>query len=84
MITDRNIKNIQNFDKLKPNHRRVFRYHLRKKCEKIINHLMFVLANHEKLRLQPEDVIKIKELEELVKLFTKIKEKQTYKNLFRN
>jgi len=79
MLTNKQIANIRNFDNLTSNHRRVFRYMLRKKCEKTINHLIFVLANYEKLHLRPEDIVNLQNLEELIKILTKIKEKQHYK-----
>jgi len=81
MLTNRQIENIQNFDKLNSNHRRVFRYQLRKKCEKTIKHLIFVLANHERLHLEPEDVVILEDLAELVKTVEKVNRRQFYNKL---
>ena len=78
MFTDRQIENIKNFDKLKSNHRRVFRYVLRKKCEKVLKHLNFLLLNYHNLLIRPTDIINLQDLNELIKNIKKIEEKEFY------
>lgn len=78
MLTNRQIENIQNFDKLNSNHRRVFRYFLRRKCEKTIKHLTFVLINHQNLNMRPEDIINLKDLTELVRVVERVNKRQLY------
>jgi len=81
MLTNRQIENIQNFDNLNSNHRRVFRYFLRKKCEKTIKHLTFVLLNHQNLNMKPEDIVNLKDLAELVRAVERVNRRQFYDKL---
>ena len=81
MLTDRQIHNIQNFDKLTSNHRRVFRYFLRNKCDKVLKHLKFILLNYERLHMRPDDIVNLKDLKELVRIVSKINEKKFYRSL---
>lgn len=78
MLTKRQIENIQNFDKLNSNHRRVFRYFLKKKCEKTLKHLIFVLSSHQNLNMKPEDIVNLKDLTELVKTAERVNKRKFY------
>jgi len=81
MLTDRQIENIKNFDRLKSNHRRVFRYVLKRKLEKTLSHLNLILLNYQNLHLRPTDIINLEELNELVDNFNKIMKKEYYKKI---
>ena len=78
MLTNRQIENIKNFDRLKSNHRRVLRYFLRKKCEKALKHLNFLLLNYQNLHIRPTDIINLQDLNDLIKNLKKIEEKEFY------
>lgn len=81
MLTNRQIENITNFDMLKSNHKRVLRYILRRKCEKVLKHLNFLLLNYQNLHLRPSDIIILQDLNELIRNIKKIEEKEFYEKI---
>lgn len=72
MLTPTDLKNIKNFEKLNPNHRRVFKHRLIKKCVACQKDLEFVLLNYVGLGLKADKIIDIEQLVNVVKCYEKL------------
>jgi len=73
MLTPTDIKNIENFENLKVNTRRVFKHRLIKKFRNFQEDLEFVLIHYEKLNLKADKIIDIVQLAKLLKLYEDLK-----------
>ena len=71
MLTPSDLKKIENFHKLTPGHRRVFKHRTKKKCENALWGFSYLLSNLDTLKFKAEDVIKIELLHELVETYEK-------------
>ena len=69
MLSNIDIKNIRNFENLKVNHQRVLRWKLRKKCTKLLYHLEYLLLNHDKLKIKPNEIIDTEQLKKVIDLY---------------
>lgn len=72
MLTPTDIKNMEGFQKLPPNHQRVFKHRLIKKCLRFQEDLEFILLNYDKLNIKIDKIININQLIKLL---------ETYENL---
>ena len=66
MLTPTDKNNIRNFDKLKENHKRIFKHRLRLKCISAIKDMQYVLASYEKLNIKPDKFVDIIGLADLM------------------
>ena len=57
MLSRQSIYNIDNFDKLSSNYRRVLKHRLKKKCNRAIIDLQYILLNKDKLKLKKDDIV---------------------------
>jgi hypothetical protein len=69
MLTPTDKQNIENFDKLSINHKRVFKHRLVQKCRQFQRDFEFVLLNFEKLNLKVDKVTDIVQLTRLLELY---------------
>ncbi len=69
MLTPTDIKNIEGFQKLPPNHQRVFKHRLIKKCIMSQEDLEFILLNYDKLKIKIDKIIDINQLTKLLELY---------------
>jgi len=81
MLTNKQFRNIQNFDDLSKNYQRVFRYRLRKSSSTMIRDLKILLLKHQELGMKIDDLVDVQELKDLVRTYTKLKEKCYYASL---
>ena len=69
MLTPTDKQNIENFDKLSINHKRVFKHRLIQKCQQFQKDFEFVLLNFKKLNLKVDKVTDIVQLTRLLELY---------------
>ncbi len=69
MLTPTDKQNIENFDKLNVNHKRVFKHRLIQKCQQFQKDFEFVLLNFEKLNLKVDKITDIVQLTRLLELY---------------
>ena len=69
MLTPTDKQNIENFDKLSINHKRVFKHRLIQKCQQFQKDFEFILLNFEKLNLKVDKVTDIVQLTRLLELY---------------
>jgi TRAP-type mannitol/chloroaromatic compound transport system substrate-binding protein len=81
MLTNRQLRNLQNFDSLSKNYKRVLRYRLRKASVKTIKDMKLLLLKHQDLNMKIDDLVDVQELKDLVRTYTKLKERCYYASL---
>jgi hypothetical protein len=81
MFTNKQIANIQNFDGLSKNYKRVLRYRIRKASCKAIKDLKLLLLKHQDLSIKIDDLVDVQELKDLVETYVKLKKRCYYANL---
>jgi len=69
MLTPTDKQNIENFDKLSINHKRVFKHRLIRKCQQFQKDFEFILLNFQKLNLKVDKVTDIVQLTRLLELY---------------
>ena len=69
MLTPTDKQNIENFDKLNINHKRVFKHRLIHKCQQFQKDFEFVLLNFQKLNLKVDKITDIVQLTRLLELY---------------
>ena len=69
MLTPSDHHKINNFKDLNPNHQRVFKHRLIKKCKASIKDLKYVSLNYEKLNLKIDKIIDTEELSDLIEIY---------------
>ena len=72
MLTPSDKKNIKNFKNLGKNHQRVFKHRLIKKCKSALEDIEYVLLNYEKLGVEIDKTLDIKQLTNLLELYEKL------------
>lgn len=72
MLTPSDKSKIQNFDKLKENHKRVFKHRLKKKCILAVEDIKYLLLNYEELSLKPRGFININSVIDIIELYEKV------------
>lgn len=69
MLTPTDKDNLENFEKLKPNSRRVFKHRLIKKCNSALKDIEIVAGYHEKLKLKIDKFLDINKIVDIMKLY---------------
>jgi hypothetical protein len=72
MLTPTDIENLKNFEKLKPNHKRVFKHRITEKCISSLKDIEVVLTYHEQLRLKINKILDIDHLMNLMEWYEKL------------
>lgn len=72
MLTPTDKKNIHQFKTLKPNHQRVFKHRLRKKCISSIRDIRYVLLNYDKMKLRLDKFVQLEDLISLIKTYEEV------------
>lgn len=72
MLTPTDQRNIQKFGLLKPNHQRVFKHRLRKKCISAIKDIECVLSHCRKLKIKPDKFVDLNSIISLIKTYEEI------------
>jgi hypothetical protein len=81
MLTNKQFRNIQNFDGLSKNYKRVLRYRLRKASSRTIKDLKLLLLKHQDLSIKIDDLVDVCELKDLVETYVKLKKVHDYANV---
>jgi hypothetical protein len=76
MLTPTDKKNIENFENLTVNHRRVFKHRLIQKCVKFQTDFEFVLLNFSKLNIKIDKIVDITQLTKLLELYENLSKLQ--------
>lgn len=69
MLTPTDKNNLKNFEKLTPNHQRVFKHRIIEKCNSALRDIETVASYHEKLKLKIDKFLDINKIVDLMKLY---------------
>ena len=69
MITPSDLKKIETFYELNPNHQRVFRHRLVRKCLQFQKDLEVIMLNSRALKIDIEKIVDLNQLINLIELY---------------
>jgi hypothetical protein len=72
MLTPTDKRNLNNLEKLTPNHKGVFKHRIKKKCNSALKDIEFVARNCEKFGFKIDKILNINQLTNLILCYEKL------------